>query len=293
MVGILNIDKPSGMTSHDVVSRVRRLAGTRRVGHAGTLDPLATGVLVVCLGQATRLVEYVVGRPKTYVTTVRLGQTTNTYDADGKIERIRPVAVTDDQLQAALNQFRGMIEQIPPMYSAIKRNGKPLYKLARQGVTVERAARTVTIYDLQLLERNGNDVTLRVDCSTGTYIRSLAHDLGEALGCGGHVTALRRTRVGLFSAESSIPLDHLSAENIADHLQQPERAVSHLRRVVLTPAQAEAVYHGKTVTQTAAMTENELVYAVDDAGRFVGVFQAQGDQLRPHKVLYQLPHTKA
>lgn len=293
MEGILNIDKPSGMTSHDVVSRVRRLTGTRRVGHAGTLDPLATGVLVVCVGQATRLVEYVVGRPKTYETTVRLGQTTNTYDADGKIERTRPVAVTDDQLQVALAPFRGVIEQVPPMYSAIKRNGQPLYKLARQGVTVERAARVVTIYDLQLLGRDGDDVTLRINCSTGTYVRSLAHDLGEALGCGGHVTALRRTRVGLFSAESSIPLGQLSAENVADNLQPLERAVSHLQRVVLNPTQAEAVSHGKLVARPADMTDDEFVYAVDNAGRLIGIMQLQDNQLRPHKVLYQPPRSEA
>ena len=211
MEGILNIDKPEGMTSHDVVNRVRRACGLRRVGHAGTLDPLATGVLVVCVGRATRLAEYVVGQPKEYVAVVRLGQTTDTYDADGTILEERPVSADSATIQTALQQFTGPIEQIPPMYSAIKRDGKPLYKLARQGIEVERKARAITIYNLTLEDRTENDITLRVACSTGTYIRSLAHDLGEVLGCGGHIVALRRTRVGSFSAENAVPLDQLTA----------------------------------------------------------------------------------
>jgi tRNA pseudouridine55 synthase len=293
MEGILNIDKPGGMTSHDVVNRVRRVAGTRRVGHAGTLDPLATGVLVVCVGRATRLAEYVVGRPKSYETVVRLGETTNTYDADGEIEQTRPVVVTDEMLHTTLTSFQGVIEQVPPMYSAIKRDGQPLYKLARQGITVERSARTVTVTALQVLARDGDDVTLRVECSTGTYIRSLAHDLGEALGCGGHVLTLRRTRVGSFSAETAIPLDQLTSANIRDSLLPPERAVAYLPRIILNPQQLIDVVHGKPIAPPMANIESDLVYATDAAGHFVGVLRVEDDYLQPHKVFYQLPQSEA
>ena len=148
--GVLNVDKPIGLTSHDVVNRVRRIAGMRRVGHAGTLDPLATGVLLVCLGRATRLVEYLTGQPKTYLATIRLGQTTNTYDAEGEITAETPVTATAQEIETALADFRGPISQLPPMFSAVKQSGRPLYKLARQGEEVERAPRQVTIYELNL-----------------------------------------------------------------------------------------------------------------------------------------------
>ncbi|MGB1251209.1 MAG: tRNA pseudouridine(55) synthase TruB, partial [Candidatus Promineifilaceae bacterium] len=254
MIGFLNIDKPQVLTSHGVVARVRRVAGMKKVGHAGTLDPLATGVLVVGLGRATRLIEYIMGRPKIYQTTVRLGQTTDTYDADGDVVQERPVAVSDEQLADALQPFRGEIEQVPPMYSAIKRQGQPLYKLARQGIEVERAARRINVYALDVIERQGDAVTLEVACSTGTYIRSLAHDLGESLGCGGHVTMLRRTRIGElesgglgFSAETATPLDALTPENIQSHLFSVETAIGHLPRVDLTDEMAKLLKFGKQI----------------------------------------------
>ncbi|MDX1613267.1 MAG: tRNA pseudouridine(55) synthase TruB, partial [Candidatus Promineifilaceae bacterium] len=253
--GLINIDKPAGLTSHDVVRQVRRIADMRRVGHTGTLDPLATGVLIVCLGRATRLAEYVVDLRKVYVTTVRLGQSTTTYDTEGQLTNERPVNVDQAQIQAALAQFRGPIQQVPPLYSALKKDGVPLYQHARSGHQVERPARQVTVYELTVLAWQTPHLTLRVACSSGTYIRSLAHDLGEALGCGGHVVALRRTQVGSFSAEHAIPLDQLSAANLDRHLQPPDRAVTHLPEVRVDNDEAVRLLQGQTLPRTDRFQE--------------------------------------
>ncbi len=188
--GILIIDKPSGLTSHDVVNRVRRATKIRQVGHAGTLDPMATGVLVVCLGQATRVSEYLLGHDKAYRATIRLGIETNTYDADGEIVATHDVNVDRAEVERALAQFVGEIQQVPPMYSAIKRDGQKLYELARQGIEIERAARSVIIHSIELRDYQAPDATIDVRCSAGTYIRSIAHDLGAALGTGGHLIDL-------------------------------------------------------------------------------------------------------
>lgn len=212
MNGFLIVDKPAGITSFDVVRAVRRLAGTRKVGHAGTLDPMATGVLPVAAGSATRLLEYLMGGEKTYRATLKLGTTTDTQDAEGQVLQTRPWDhVTRDLLHRQLDDFRGAIEQLPPMYSAIKQNGQPLYKLARKGEEVERKTRRVTIHALELTAFEPPRVELLVTCSKGTYIRTLAADLGEALGCGAHLTALRRTRNGLFDETDSVSLDRLQA----------------------------------------------------------------------------------
>lgn len=272
--GVLNVDKPAGMTSHDVVNRVRRVAGTRRVGHAGTLDPLATGVLLVCVGRATRLVEYLVGQPKVYEATVRLGQTTDTYDADGEIIDERPLTVTLQDLENALAQFRGDIEQIPPMYSAIKQGGQPLYKLARQGKEVERKTRHVTIYELTQLYWDPPDLTIRVMCSSGTYIRSLAYDLGEVLGCGGHITMLRRTAIGDFAANTAVSLADLAPENVAAHLLPLDTAVSHLPRLDLTTEEALDLLNGKQIPCQTTDDENRLVRLYNADARFIGLAEA-------------------
>lgn len=278
--GILNIDKPAGMTSHDVVGRVRRAAGMRRVGHSGTLDPAATGVLVVCLGRATRLVEYLVGRPKTYLGVVRLGQTTDSYDADGKILTEKPVPEqTADLIEPLLDRFRGDILQVPPMVSAIKKDGKKLYELAREGKTVERPPRPVTIYQLDLLKVDLPLVTLRIQCSAGTYIRSIAHDMGELLGCGGHLSSLRRERVGEFGLDTAVPLDTLTAENIQGHLKPPEWAVRHLPQTKLSFAAETDLLNGKLVEHEmgdGAPENGTLVRGFNPDGRFVGLITAHG-----------------
>ena len=274
--GVLCVDKPLGMTSHDVVGRVRRVAGLRRVGHAGTLDPLASGVLLLCLGRAARLIEYLVGHDKVYETTVRLGQTTVTYDAEGEVVAERPfLHLTLPQIETALEAFRGDIVQQPPIYSAIKQGGQPLYKLARQGKTeVARPYRPVTIHELTLLRWEPPHLALRIGCSSGTYIRSLGYDLGEALGCGGHLSALRRLAVGDFGLESAVPLQDLTHENITTYLLPPETAVHHLPRLDLPETAAAAILQGKVIEQTDPYAA-DLARAYGPDGQFLGMVAAQ------------------
>lgn len=208
--GLLLIDKPAGLTSHDVVRQIRRVFKTRKVGHAGTLDPLATGVLPVALGEGTKLLQFLLAEDKSYRVTMRLGITTDTLDAEGKVLTQAEVPVnTSEILVQAMKSFVGEIEQIPPMYSALKRDGVPLYKLARAGKVVDRPVRRVKIERLDLLDVQLPDLTLEVDCTKGTYIRTLCADLGEALGCGAHITALRRLRTGQFPIEQCLALDQI------------------------------------------------------------------------------------
>lgn len=214
--GIAIIDKPAGLTSHDVVNRVRRATRIRQVGHAGTLDPMATGVLVACLGQATRVSEYLLSHDKAYRATIRLGLETNTYDADGEVTATHEVSVDRAEVERALTHFVGKIQQVPPMYSAIKREGQKLYELARQGIEIERAARSVIVHSIELLDYQAPDAAIDVRCSAGTYIRSIAHDLGAALGTGGHLIDLRRTASGPFTIDQAISLDTFEAAARAD-----------------------------------------------------------------------------
>lgn len=282
MDGILNINKPLGLTSHDVVAQVRRAAGQKRVGHAGTLDPLATGVLLVCLGRATRLVEYLMGQKKVYETTIKLGQSTATYDAEGEITLIRPVpALTLDQLEEALNQFRGEIQQVPPMYSALKQKGQPLYKLARAGVEVERSPRPVTIYELTLVSWQSPELKIEIHCSAGTYIRSLAHDLGELLGCGGHLTALKRTAVGSFTTDQAVECATLNPTTISEALLPLTAGVQHLPHLTISDEMAQDLINGKTVVteQPAGLTA-----AFTAAGQFVGLISAADGVWRAEKM---------
>ncbi len=209
MNGIVIVDKPAGWTSQDVTARLRRVFNTRRIGHGGTLDPMATGVLPVFVGRATRGVEFFEHAEKTYETVLRLGITTDTEDTTGTVLEQRPVCVTADRLEAVLAQFRGEILQVPPMYSALKVDGQKLVDLARKGKTVERKARPITIHELTLLGMEGEDVRLRVRCSKGTYIRTLCKDMGEALGCGGCMAQLRRVRAGEYTIAEAVPLAQL------------------------------------------------------------------------------------
>ena len=287
LAGILAIDKPRGMTSHDVVNRVRRLSGTRRVGHAGTLDPLATGLLLLCLGRATRLVEYLIGKEKAYEAEVRLGQATNTYDAEGEIVAERPVAhLTTAAIETALVAFRGDIDQRPPMFSAVKQDGQPLYKLARRGQEVARSLRQVTISQLTLDAWHPPQLQLSVTCSSGTYIRSLAHDLGEALNCGGHITGLRRVRIGSIPLHTAVPLADLTTENLPAYLQTMDTAVSHLPRIDAAPLQVEDIRHGRTILREAGHPEAELVRVYEPSGRFLGVLMAAEETWRPKKIFH-------
>jgi len=216
--GFLNFNKPIGITSMDALRRIKAITGQKqKVGHAGTMDPLARGVLPICFGQATRLMEYVVGRTKRYTVGIKLGETTKTFDAEGEVTKSGdPSGITAETIQAILPTFTGAVMQTPPMYSAIKINGQRLYKLARAGIEVEREARPVEIYDIQIVEFSLPTVVINVECGRGVYMRSLAHDLGSALGCGGYVTDLIRTYSGGFNIEDSVTLEQLEQANARD-----------------------------------------------------------------------------
>ena len=228
MNGILLVDKPAGITSHDVVDRIRRAAGTRRVGHTGTLDPGATGLLVLCLGAATRLSEHLTGLDKVYEGAMRLGIVTDSYDMDGKVVAENPVPVlTAADIQRACDRFAGEIMQVPPMVSAVKVGGERLYKRARQGEVVERAPRQVTVREFRVLSYEAPDAQIRVKCTRGTYVRSLCHDVGHALGCGAILASLRRTFVGQFSVEDALPVDQFrDRDEVASRLKPIETALT-------------------------------------------------------------------
>lgn len=274
MNGLLVVNKPTGMTSHDVVNRVRRFAGVRQVGHTGTLDPAATGVLVVLIGPATRLAQFLADCGKVYRAVLHLGITTTTYDADGEVTGESAVDVTRTDFEQALAQFRGNILQIPPMYSAIKIGGEKLYDLARQGKEVQREPRPVTLERLEVLRWDPPTVQIEVACSSGTYIRSLAHDLGQALGCGAHLTALTRCQVGDFHLAQSRTLDELSElaaqQRFAEVLLPPQAALGAMPGVYLTPAQMQAVAHGQTIRPDAEWA-GEMLQAWDSQGRLAAV----------------------
>lgn len=245
--GLVIVDKPAGWTSHDVVGRIRRLAGTRRVGHAGTLDPMATGVLVVGIERATRLLGHLAATEKAYNATIRLGQTTNTDDAEGEVIAERSAAkVGEGDMLTATKRFKGAIQQVPPQVSAVKIDGKRAYKRARSGEDVELAARTVTVYALALrdVHRHGSlvDIEASVVCSTGTYIRALARDLGKALGVGGHLAELRRTRVGPYYVEDARTVDELAQELRVTPIA--EAAAAAFPQRIVTAAEAKRVAHG-------------------------------------------------
>jgi tRNA pseudouridine55 synthase len=288
MNGLLVVNKPAGMTSHDVVDAVRLMAGTRRVGHAGTLDPMATGVLVVVIGAATRLVQFIDGCDKTYRAVLRLGETTTTYDADGDIVERRPVTASQADVEAALAHFRGDTPQIPPMYSAVKVKGQKLYKLAHQGKEVEREPRPITIHRLDVLAWALPDVTIEVTCSAGTYIRSLAHDLGQALGCGAHLIALTRTAAGEFTLPQSYTLEKLhalaEAGRFPEALLLPQTALAGLPVVTLTPEQEQAAGYGQTFPLDGPPGA-ALIQAHDAAGQLVAVLvPAESGMWRPKLV---------
>ncbi|HID33719.1 MAG TPA: tRNA pseudouridine(55) synthase TruB [Anaerolineae bacterium] len=286
--GVLNIDKPQGLTSHDVVARVRRLTGIRRVGHAGTLDPLATGVLLVCVGPATRFVEYLQQSKKVYETTIRLGQMTDTYDAEGQVTATAPVPdFTLEALDRALDAFRGDILQTPPMYSAIKRRGQPLYKLAREGKVVDRPPRPVTIYDITILDWRNPDLTLRISTSPGAYIRAIAHDLGQALGVGGHVLTLRRVASGAFRVEDAITLEALEAagEDWPRYLHGLRGALSMLPAVILTEEQTWRFRHGQRIPLDNPPNVTSDLRVLGPGETFLGVGRMKKGALAPYKVL--------
>lgn len=282
--GFLNIDKPLGVTSHDVVASVRRGLRMKKVGHAGTLDPLATGVLVVCLGTATRLSEYVMASTKRYRARVRLGAVTPTYDAEGEPEPVAdPSRLAQTDVEAILPRFTGTIQQLPPLYSAVKREGRKLYELARAGEAVELEPRTVTIHALAITDWALPEFTLEVTCGSGTYIRSLVNDIGLALGVGGYLAGLVRTASGAFTLDEAVALDTLlAADDPHAHVTPPEVALRDWPRVQLDAAALDAVLHGRVIP--GADDDGKLAAAYSPDGAFVAVLRADGGVWRPHKV---------
>jgi tRNA pseudouridine55 synthase len=282
--GFFNIDKPHNITSHDVVAQIRRKLRIKKVGHAGTLDPLATGVLVVCLGDATRLSEYVMATKKVYEAQIRLGVETTTYDAEGKITEQHDVSsITRQHIEQVLPRFRGVIDQLPPAFSAIKKDGRKLYQLARSGQHVEREPRQVEIFELGFIDWQSPTLTLRVECGPGTYIRSLAHDIGVDLRVGGHLTGLRRTQSGNFSIQDAIPLNALlGADQPEDLIVPPDEALQHMPAIELDASQVEAVFQGRPVDY--AMNSSELGRGYAPDGRLIAILRPDGKLTRPHKV---------
>ena len=292
MNGILNIDKPAGWTSHDVVARLRRVLGEKRVGHAGTLDPMATGVLLVCVGQATRVVEYLTAGQKVYRAEAQLGVTTDTYDADGQVTATAPVPLlTDDDLRNALAGFVGKIQQRPPAYSAIKQDGEAAYRKARRGEAVDLPARLDIIHGIELLDWDPATAKLSIEvtCGPGTYIRSLSHDLGQALGCGAVLTRLTRTRSSQFSIEDAVDLDTLAdaarSGDLSPYLHPIEAALHKLTRVPVDAEQVTRLTHGQFLS-CPTPPEVEIGYAMDanDAVIAILAYDAPRAAWRPDKV---------
>jgi tRNA pseudouridine55 synthase len=293
MDGILNINKPAGITSYGVVARVKRLSGVRRVGHGGTLDPAATGVLPVCLGKATRIVEYIMGAPKTYRAVIELGTVTDTYDAAGAVVgRADPSRIDRPTVETALEAFRGEIRQTPPMYSAVKHGGRPLYELARAGLTVAREGRPVTIHHLEMVDWQPPRFTLEVACGRGTYIRALAHDLGQALGCGAYLASLARTRYGPFDISDAVPLAELEEAFKNDDWRRfvypMDFPLSGLSAAVISEEEGAAMKMGQLLYLDVISPpgQPELCRAYAGDGRFLGILRRETeDTWRPEKVL--------
>jgi tRNA pseudouridine55 synthase len=292
--GVLVVDKPGGMSSNDAVQRAKRIFRARKVGHTGSLDPLATGVLPLCFGEATKFSQYLLASDKKYWARIRLGVRTDSGDADGQIVETRPVVgVTRERVEAALAEFRGEIEQVPSMFSAVKHQGQPLYKLARQGIEVERAARCVTIYSNEIARLEGDELDLEIHCSKGTYVRTIAEDLGERLGCGAHVSALRRRKAGPYVEADLVTFETL--ERVAsdggfaalDGLLLPTAsAVRDWPPVTLTQATAYYVRQGQPVIVAHAPPEGWVRLLEGSEAEFIGVGEILDDgRVAPRRLL--------
>lgn len=286
--GFLVVDKPSGITSHDVVSHVRRATGVRKVGHAGTLDPMATGVVITAIGRVTRLIRFIQDLPKEYEAVAMFGVATDSLDADGAVLERTPMEISASDVEDVLARFIGTIQQVPPMVSALKVGGERLYEIARRGETVERDARLVDVYELELTDFVPGpypEVSLRVRCGKGTYVRSLADDVARAVGGRAHLTALRRTAVGSLTIRRSIPIDQL--DRFEQFLLRPAQGLADLPSVRVDSDVAEAVSHGARFATgpLAAIPPDGPVAVVDSADELIAVYRREGRQARPEVVL--------
>lgn len=291
--GVFLLDKPQGMSSNDIMQKVKRLFQANKAGHTGALDPLATGMLPICLGEATKFSQFLLDSDKRYFVTAKLGERTDTSDAEGQVVETREVNVLEADILAALLQFRGDILQVPTMFSALKYNGKPLYEYARQGITVEREARPITIFELTFIEYNAPYLSLEVHCSKGTYIRTLVDDLGEVLGCGAHVSVLRRLEVADYPVKEMMPIEELQllAESFPqqelDRLLLPiDTAVASLATLNLTESQTKAVKFGQRVKFENSEQIYGLVRLFSNTQQFLGVAEITSDNvIRPNRMI--------
>jgi len=294
MTGLLLVDKPSGVTSHDVVDRIRKAAKMRRIGHTGTLDPAATGLLILCLGPATRLSEHLTGLDKVYEGVMRLGIETVSYDADGETVAEHPVPDDVDaaKLQALCDRFVGDIEQVPPMVSAVKVGGERLYKLARKGETVDRPSRPVTVHAFDVIDYHAPDARIRVACSSGTYVRTLCHDVGQLLGCGAILASLRRTRVGHHDVSQAAPVEAFETPEDVQARIVPMGEALDLPEVVVRNASARTLNHGGALSgldlQQPCPVRDGWVQVKSDTGRLLALAtvsgNAMGVEIQPRRV---------
>ena len=291
--GVFLLDKPQGVSSNDIMQKVKRLFKANKAGHTGALDPLATGMLPICLGEATKFSQFLLDSDKRYVVTAKLGERTDTSDAEGQVVQSREVNVAEADILAALPAFRGEILQVPTMFSALKHNGKPLYEYARAGITVEREARPITIFELKFIDYQAPFLTLEVHCSKGTYIRTLVDDLGEVLGCGAHVTMLRRLAVADYPIEEMMPIEDLVLladsfpNSELDRLLLPmDTAVASLPQLNLTAEQTKAVGFGQRVKFENTQALNGLVRLFSENGQFLGIAEiTAGNIIRPNRMV--------
>ena len=291
--GVFLLDKPQGMSSNDIMQKVKRIFQANKAGHTGALDPLATGMLPICLGEATKFSQFLLDADKRYLVTAKLGERTDTSDAEGQIVETRDVNVKTPEILTALEQFRGNILQVPTMFSALKYNGKPLYEYARQGITVEREARPITIFELNFIEYNAPYLTLEVHCSKGTYIRTLVDDLGEALGCGAHVTMLRRTAVADYPTEKMLDwhaLQSLAEQQdlaLLDALLLPmDTAVAKLPALTLNENQTQGIGFGQRIKFDNPNRLQGQVRLFSHENRFLGVAVIdENNVIRPQRLV--------
>ena len=291
--GVFLLDKPQGMSSNDIMQKVKRIFQANKAGHTGALDPLATGMLPICLGEATKFSQFLLDADKRYLVTAKLGERTDTSDAEGQIVETREVKVKTPEILTALEQFRGDILQVPTMFSALKHNGKPLYEYARQGITVEREARPITIFELNFIQYNAPYLTLEVHCSKGTYIRTLVDDLGEALGCGAHVTMLRRTAVADYPTEKMLDWNALQALaepqdlSLLDALLLPiDTAVAKLPALTLNESQTQGIGFGQRIKFDNPNRLQGQVRLFSHENRFLGVAVIdENNVIRPQRLV--------
>ncbi len=288
--GLLLFDKPKGLTSNQALQDVKHLLNAKKAGHTGSLDPLATGLLPLCFGEATKLSSFLLDSDKTYQATFKLGQTTDTYDSDGEIIQTRQVNLTREKIFEAMQSFVGVLNQVPPMYSALKKDGKPLYELARQGIEVKREPRRVSVYEFNLLDFDNDELDVIIDCSSGFYVRSLANDLGEALGCGAHVSHLRRLTTSNLSIDQAVTMNQLRAIPDCDSrqklLQPADQILSHLASIELTYHQVERLFQGQSINQAGLPSKGLVRLYLESGQQFVGIgLIIQGQSIKPKRLV--------